>query len=203
MEGILSPLLSWLELHPHFAGITAFVIAFVDSIPVIGAFLPGTILLSAVGTLMGANLVPFYEPIIFAILGIIVGDVGSYWVGYYYQDNLRELSLFRRHPDWLSYGEAFFKRYGAFAIFVGRYAGPIRCLTPVSAGMLRMRPLTFHVMDILTAIIWAPTNMLPGIALGVLSLRMPEGYGVYLLLGVLVVLIVVLAFLKIRKRKTR
>ncbi len=110
-----------------------------------------------------------------AILGATSGDVLSYWVGHTFQNELRQLWLFKRFPKLIKKGENLFHRHGMLAVFIGRFTGPARPFVPIIAGMMKMPVKPFLTIDILSAIAWAPVYMLPGIFLGAASLELsPE-----------------------------
>ncbi len=47
-----------------------------------------------------------------------------------------------------------------------RFIGPLRAIVPVVAGMLGMPPLRFYAMNVLSALLWAPSHILPGVVFG-------------------------------------
>ncbi len=166
-------LLQWLSANPHWAGFITFLISAGESVAILGTIVPGSIMMTAVGTLAGAGIIPLWPSLIWAMLGAIAGDGISYWIGYYFKDNLHRIWPFRNHPEMLENGEKFFKNHGGKSVFIGRFVGPVRALVPVVAGMLRLKPLIFTIANVLSAIIWAPVYMLPGILLGAASLELP------------------------------
>ncbi|HEX22285.1 MAG TPA: phosphatase PAP2 family protein, partial [Chromatiales bacterium] len=101
-----------------------------------------------------------------AVLGAIVGDGFSYWLGRHFHQQIRGLWPFRQHPAWLEKGEAFFQRHGGKSVLMGRFIGPIRPVIPVVAGMLDMPPGRFYLVNVLSAFAWAPLYLLPGMAFG-------------------------------------
>jgi membrane protein DedA with SNARE-associated domain len=49
---------------------------------------------------------------------------------------------------------------------MGRFFGPIRAIVPLVAGLLHMPPHRFYIANVLSALIWAPAYLLPGMLLG-------------------------------------
>lgn len=189
MSDIVSPILQWLNANPHLSGLATFVISAGESVAVIGTLVPGSIMMTAIGALAGAGVIPFWPTIIWAILGAIVGDQISYWIGHYFKDRLRKIWPFRTHPTLLRSGEVFFYKYGAMSVFVGRFVGPVRALVPVVAGMLGMRPLIFTIANVTSAIGWAPVYMLPGLLLGAAALELPPDIAVHVMLVFLLIIL--------------
>jgi membrane protein DedA with SNARE-associated domain/membrane-associated phospholipid phosphatase len=178
----INPILQWLNLHPSLAGLATFIISAAESVAIIGTIIPGTLMMTAIGTLAGAGVIPLYSTIMWAILGAIVGDGLSYWAGYYFKDHLRAVWPFRTNPQILESGERFFRTYGGASVLIGRFIGPVRALVPLVAGMLRMKPLRFTLANVISAIGWAPAYMFPGILLGAASLELPPDIAIHVIL---------------------
>lgn len=189
MSDIVSPILQWLNANPHLSGLATFVISAGESVAVIGTLVPGSIMMTAIGALAGAGVIPFWPTIFWAILGAIVGDQISYWMGHYFKDRIRKSWPFRTHPTLLRSGELFFYKYGAMSVFIGRFVGPVRALVPLVAGMLGMRPLTFTIANVTSAIGWAPLYMLPGLLLGAAALELPPDIAVHVMLVFLLIIL--------------
>lgn len=192
MSDIVAPLLQWLNAHPELAGLVTFIISAAESVAIIGTFVPGSIMMTALGTLAGAGVVPLWKTIIYAILGAIVGDGISYWLGHYFKSSLPQVWPFRRYPTLLKTGEVFFYKYGYMSVFIGRFVGPVRALVPLVAGMLGMRPLPFIVANVASAIGWAPAYMLPGILLGAASLELPPEIAMHVIIVLVLIALFVL-----------
>lgn len=187
MSDIVGPLLQWLNANPHLAGLATFIVSASESVAVIGTIVPGSITMTAIGTLAGAGVIPLWSTIIWAILGAIVGDGISYWIGHYFKDRIRRAWPFKNYPGLLESGETFVHKYGVMSVFIGRYVGPVRALVPLVAGMLGMKPLQFTIANVLSAIGWAPAYMLPGIMLGAASLELPPDIAVHVMLVLLMI----------------
>jgi len=187
MSDTISPLLQWLNTHPNLAGFVAFIISAAESIAIIGTIIPGTVTMAAVGTLMGAGVIPFWSTLIWAIFGAILGDNLSFWTGYYFKDRLHVVWPFKRYPNLLISGENFFHRHGSKSILIGRFIGPVRALVPLVAGMLRMKPLRFILASIMASALWAPVYMFPGVLLGAATLELPPDIAAHMMLKLLLI----------------
>ncbi|RDI45146.1 bifunctional DedA family/phosphatase PAP2 family protein [Aquicella lusitana] len=187
MSDIVSPLLQWLNANPQWAGIATFIISAAESIAIIGTIVPGSITMTAIGTLAGAGIIPLWETILWAILGAVAGDGVSYWMGHYFKDRLRRMWPFKDNPGVLLKGEVFVHKYGVMSVFIGRFVGPVRALVPLVAGMLGMKPLQFTIANVTSAIGWAPAYMLPGILLGAASLELPPDIAMHAILVLMLI----------------
>ena len=132
----------------------------------VGIVVPGTAMMIAAGVFVALGALAFWPVFFVAVAGAIAGDGISYWLGHHYRDQLRHVWPFSRHPDMLSRAEKFFHRHGGKSVVLARFVGPIRPVVPVVAGMLGMRPLYFYGVNMLSALIWAPVHLLPGMAFG-------------------------------------
>ena len=185
----IKPFFDWLQIHPLLAGMITYLIAFFECLMFLGLLIPGTVFMTAIGTLIGIGVLPFISITLWAIAGAITGDVLSFWVGRHYYEYTTTFWLFRRYPQLLKKGEAFFDRHGGKSIFVGRFIGPIRAVLPFIAGMVHMPCRQFFIADIISAIAWAPIYMLPGILLGQASQQLPPEVATKLILFVVLLLL--------------
>lgn len=185
MSDIIGPILEGLNAHPELAGLVTFFISAAESVAIIGTIVPGSITMTAIGALAGAGIIPLWGTLLWAILGAIVGDGISYWIGYHFKHRLPKLWPFRSHPGLLKTGEVFFHKYGSMSVFIGRFVGPVRALVPLVAGMLGMKPLKFIIANIASAIGWAPAYMLPGILLGAAALELPPDIAMHVVMVLL------------------
>ncbi len=185
MNDIASSIFQWLNQHPHMAGLATFIISAAESVAIIGTVVPGSIMMTAIGTLAGAGIIPLYSTICWAIAGAVAGDGISYWLGRHFNTQLPTLWPFRKYPGILRNGELFFRKHGGKSVFIGRFVGPVRAIVPLVAGMMGMSPLRFTIANVLSAIGWAPAYMLPGILLGAASLELPADIAVHAIITLL------------------
>jgi len=162
----IQPFLDWISAHPTSSGAIVFLISLSESLAVVGLLVPGVVMMTAIGGMMGAGILPFWGTLIWAILGAIAGDGISYWLGYHYHQRLRQFWPFKQFPKLMQRGETFFRSHGGKSIVIGRFAGPVRPMIPVIAGMMDMEPKRFILFNVLSAIAWAPLYSLPGILIG-------------------------------------
>lgn len=196
----LGPILQWINQHPSLSGLFTFIISTAESIAVIGTIVPGTVMMTAIGVLAGSGVIPLGWTIFWAIMGAIVGDGISYWLGYALKDRIRTLWPINKYPNALAKAENFVYKHGGKSVFIGRFVGPVRALVPLVAGMLGMKPLHFTIANVLSAIGWAPIYMLPGILVGAASLELPTGIAIHAIIIICVIAaLATAAFLLIRK----
>src|SRR3954449_666161 len=165
MDDVAQPLLDFVQAHSDWAALVMFITAFGESFAFISLLFPGTTVLIAAGTLLSDGTLPYASILIGAVLGAVLGDSVSYWLGRSFGGGIGRLWPFSRHPDVLRRGILFFERHGGKSVFIGRFFGPIRAVIPLAAGIMRMSPRTFWLANVTSAVVWAPMLLLAGDAL--------------------------------------
>jgi membrane protein DedA with SNARE-associated domain/membrane-associated phospholipid phosphatase len=166
MEHAYVHLLHLLAGHPAWTLTVVFLAAFLESIAVIGTFIPGSTAMFLAGALVGTGSLSLAWVFLWAVAGAIAGDGMSFWIGRRYKTRIVQLWPFRTHPQLLDAGHRFFQKHGAKSVVFARFVGPLRAIVPVVAGMLGMTPVRFYAMNILSALLWAPAHILPGVVFG-------------------------------------
>lgn len=186
-------LLDWMRQHTHLAELATFLFAFSESIAVIGLIVPGSLILASIGTLIGVDILPLWPTLAAAVSGAILGDTFSFVLGYAFSDKIPYVWPFRKYPKGLQRGRDFFARHGGKSVFIGRFAGPIRPITPLIAGMMQMRPVYFLMATTLSGLGWAPVYMLPGVLLGRVSTAPHSHLSILLLKALLLIFLPLVA----------
>jgi membrane protein DedA with SNARE-associated domain len=180
-------MIQWLANNPGWSGLAVFLISLGESLAVVGLFIPGTLVMFGIGALVAMGGMDLWDTLLWATLGAIVGDGISFWIGHHYRESMRTMWPFKKHPEWLTRAEVFFARHGGKSVIFGRFVGPVRPIIPVVAGMMGMSPSRFYLANVVSALLWAPSYILPGVVLGA-SLSLAAG--VTTRLAILVVLVV-------------
>ena len=166
MESLFTQLLAWMQAHPNWAGFIVLLVSALESLLVVGLFVPGTVVMFGIGAIIVAGGMPLYPTLAWAAVGAILGDGASYLIGRHYHQQLRVIWPFRKYPTMIGRGVDFFHRHGGKSVVLARFVGPVRPLLPAVAGMLDMPPARFFAVNILSAILWAPAYILPGMLFG-------------------------------------
>ncbi len=127
---------------------------------------PGATLLITAGTLMQSGTLPYLPVMAGSILGAVLGNWVSYWIGRRVGGGVARFWPFTRNPGLLPSGIAFFERHGGKSVFIGRFYGPIRAVIPLAAGIMWMSRGRFWVANIASALVWAPMLLFVGDAVG-------------------------------------
>jgi undecaprenyl-diphosphatase len=152
--------------HPNFAYAAVFLLALSESLPIVGIVVPGTAVILAISALVPSGVVTLWPLLVAATTGAIVGDGLPFWVGHRYRREILEVWPLSRYPELIAQSEMFFARHGDKSIFLARFTPGVRAFVPLLAGMLGMPAIRFYVANILSALAWAPSNVLPGVIVG-------------------------------------
>ncbi|SAK94108.1 VTT domain-containing protein [Caballeronia ptereochthonis] len=192
MEHSYFKLLHLLSGHPEWALAVVLLASFLESVAFIGTFVPGSTAMFIAGALVGTGALNLGWVFVCAIAGAIAGDAASFWFGQRYADTISQMWPFRTHPGALAAGRKYFDAHGAKSVVLARFVAPMRAVVPVVAGVAGMTPARFLAVNILSALLWAPTHILPGVVFGA-SIELAGAVSIRLV--VILVIVTALAWL--------
>ncbi|WP_051689398.1 DedA family protein [Pelobacter seleniigenes] len=131
-----------------------FLIAFSESLPLIGLLVPGSTLIVLAGFLVVHGKASLLPLISVSATGALLGDMLSFWLGLRYGSIFLRLQVFQKHHRLVSLSESFFVDHGGKSIFFARFLGPIRGITPFIAGLSGMTRRPFLIYAVISAILW-------------------------------------------------
>src|ERR1700692_97627 len=168
MTAYLSDITDFIAMHPQYAAAAVFLLAFSEAVPIIGTVVPGSTLIVAVSALaIEAEISPWLL-LVAAIKGAIVGDGASFWLGRRCHREILQRWPLNQFPRLIARSEAFFNRYGGASVFLARFTAVVRAFVPLIAGIVQMPARQFYVANILSAVVWAPAHVFPGVVFGLL-----------------------------------
>ncbi len=177
-------------MHPLWSGIAIFLVAMAESLAIVGLIVPGVAIMFGIGALISAGAIEFWYAFTWAVAGAIVGDVSSFLLGFHFRESISNIWPFTRHKKSLELGQSFFTKYGSMSVAFGRFFGPVRAIVPLVAGSMGMSPWRFAVANILSALVWAPAYLAPGMVFGAsLELASQVAFRLVILIVLLVILI--------------
>lgn len=162
MDQLIAQAAAFLEVHPQWVIAVATLAAFGESLVIVGIFIPGTTLLALIGGMAGAGLVDPVPLALGGIVGAVVGDTITYYLGRWAGRPILRWKVLRPHRRRVAEARLFFRRYGVWSVLIGRFFGPLRATVPLVAGAFEMRAVLFQFANITSALIWAPAVMAPG-----------------------------------------
>jgi membrane protein DedA with SNARE-associated domain len=169
-----------------------------------GLWVPGETALIAAGVYAAGGHLSIVGVIVVAAAAAIIGDNIGYWLG---REGGRRLlyhyAFLARFADRvLPPAEQFFERHGGKAVFFARFFGGLRVTGAWMAGITRLAWWRFLVWNAAGGIVWATAVGLAAFYGGKAAGDAVARYGVYggIAVGVLVVLVI--AALHLRKRRS-
>lgn len=190
--------------HSAWAGAVLGLLTFGESMLLIGAFLPATVLLFVAGGLIAAGVLDPLHVIVFSVAGAVIGDAVSYALGRALGDRALAHPWLARHGVILDQARRAATRHGVVAIFAGRFAGPLRAFVPVLTGVVGMPPVRFHLANAASGVVWVAAFLAPGYLAGRgVALAGPIGPRSVLILALAFTAAIALAFIVTRPRSAR
>jgi len=160
-------LLAFARHHPESAFIIAFIVSFGESFAGLSFLVPGTTILIALGALLRAVDAEFWGFLtvwLAAAVGAILGDWISYWIGHRFKEHVLSAWPISHYRGQMDGALRFFGRWGVWAIFLGRFTGPLRATVPLVAGISQMKFWPFQIANVTSALIWSASLLLLGAA---------------------------------------
>lgn len=162
----MTELTQWFSEHQQWILLATCLLAFFESLALVGIVIPGVALLFATSVAAGSASINIWEVLTAGFIGAICGDGISFLLGRYSHETITQLPPFNKHPEWIRKGEDFFQKHGIASIIIGRFIGPVRPVMPLVAGMLEMPAARFFSVNITSALVWSPFYLLPGYIIG-------------------------------------
>jgi membrane protein DedA with SNARE-associated domain/membrane-associated phospholipid phosphatase len=159
-------LLNDIALHPNWVLLVVFLVAFSESIVLVGTLVPAGVVLFTAGALIGTGAVNVWATLGIAAIGAVCGDGLSYEVGRKYYEQIKTWGLFQRRTALVERGQQFIREHGGKSILFARFIAPVRAIVPFIAGIAHMRRTEFYFANIGSALVWSPAHILPGLVFG-------------------------------------
>ena len=155
MEAYAVQIVDFVKLHQVWAAPIVFALCFAESLAFISLLIPAWAALVAIGTLIAAGGLNFWPIWVAGAIGAACGDWLSYWIGLKLETRVYHIWPLSKHPQLIPMGENFVKKWGALAIVIGRFSGPLRASVPLVAGVFAMPYWRFQIANFASAFLWA------------------------------------------------
>ena len=174
MASYIDPLITFVSANAWLAYLTLFLAALLEAVPIVGSVIPGSTIILALSALVPGGELKL-QWLLAAIAGAVLGDGSAFWVGHRSQRQILSSWPLSNYPRVIAQSEAFFQRWGVWAVFFARFVPPIRAFVPLTAGALGMAPVRFYAVNIPAILVWAPLHVLPG----VMAVSLLDHFGVF------------------------
>jgi membrane protein DedA with SNARE-associated domain len=155
LQAFTQGVIEFVHTHEVWAAPIAGALAFGESLAFISLLLPAWAALVGIGLLIGPSGIAFWPVWVAGSVGAALGDWLSYWVGIKLGPAVGNIWPLSHHPNLIPRGEAFVRRWGSLAIFIGRFSGPLRASVPLVAGIFAMPYWRFQASNFTSAFVWA------------------------------------------------
>ena len=144
-----------------------FVVIFAETGLVVFPFLPGDSILFIAGTVVASAGLNVHLLVALLIVAAILGDSVNYSIGHYIGPKVFDKPDSRWFKqDYLRRTQAFYDRFGAVTIIIGRFVPIIRTFAPFLAGVAGMTYRRFLAYNVVGAILWITSLVYAGYLFG-------------------------------------
>ena len=159
-----------------------------ESIIVLGALIPTTLVLLSAGALVALGGLEFWSVLLAATAGAVTGDSINFWVGRRYGERALQSSYAERYAPAINRSRDIFQKHGAKGLIFVRFVGLLRPFMGAIAGAYRMSPVVFIGVETFAALIWAFPQLVVGVAFGAsLDLAAEAATRLVVVIGALIV----------------
>ena len=175
LEVYAHEIVDFVRVHQAWAAPVVFALAFGKSLAFISLLLPAWAALVGIGALIAQGGLNFWPVWVAGAIGAALGDWLSYWIGRKLQRGVQHIWPLSRHPELIPKGEVFVRKWGVYAIFIGRFFGPLRASVPLVAGIFEMPFWQFQIANFISAFVWAAVLLTLGDVIGKMLARLFGG----------------------------
>jgi membrane protein DedA with SNARE-associated domain len=122
-------------------------------------------ILMGIGFVLAAADIPFWQLWLGGATGAFLSNWISYEIGRRYKKEIYRIWPVSKNPQLAMRGESFFQRFGPWAVFLGRFFGPIRAVIALISGIFVMPRILFQAASLASAFVWAFVILAPGASL--------------------------------------
>jgi membrane-associated protein len=144
-----------------------FAVIFAETGLVVFPFLPGDSILFIAGTVVASAGLDVHLLVVLLIAAAILGDSLNYAIGHYIGPRVYDRPDSRWFKqDHLRRTQAFYDKYGAVTIIIGRFVPIVRTFAPFLAGVAGMSYRRFLSYNVIGAVLWIVSLVYAGYVFG-------------------------------------
>jgi membrane-associated protein len=163
---IIHTVIHYVSAHSDLAYETLFLAAFLEAVPIVGTFIPGSTIILSLSALIATGDLNLVVVLCSVISGAALGDGLAFWFGNRNPSRIRKFWPLNKHRVLIHRGEMFFQKYGKAAVLLARFLPPVRAFVPVIAGAMGMTPRQFYPLNLVAILLWAAVHVFPGVLAG-------------------------------------
>lgn len=155
MDFSVEAVIAYMERHQEWSFWIAMIFAAAETTAFLSIAVPSTAILVGVGATVATGAIPFFPIWAGAAIGALIGSTFSWWLGWRFGAHILTMWPLKDHPDMVEKGAEAFRKWGAGAVFLGHFVGPLRPVIFLFAGMMKMGLPVFLAINIIGAMAWA------------------------------------------------
>jgi len=187
----------------HFGYVIVFLVAIFESVPLVGLFIPGMLVVIAGGFMVRLGILDIGGVIVVASIGAMLGDVIGYIIGKKYGLSFfdRYGKFFFLHTERFEKIRSLMSRHTGKSLIFGRFNSFTRSFTPFVAGSSSVSFVRFLWFNIVGGILWAIVFVLAGYIFGEGYKTVSRYIGGFITIAIFLSVGIVYAYRFINKRK--
>jgi membrane protein DedA with SNARE-associated domain len=191
-----------LGLHPALILTVAALLVFAEDAIFVGFVVPGETAAVLAGVGAGLGHVPLPVAIVVIVLAAIIGDSVGYEVGrLFFGPRVLTSRLLAPHRERILRAQAFLRRRGGIAVFLGRFTAFFRAMMPALAGAAEMPYRKFLFWNAFGGIVWGTGFVLLGYVAGASYHQVEKQVGRGLAIGLAVIVVGLLVVWRVRRSR--
>jgi membrane protein DedA with SNARE-associated domain len=190
-----------LNLDPTLVYVVVTLLVFAEDAIFVGFVLPGETAAVLGGVVASHGRVHLSLLIALVILAAIVGDSVGYEVGRKLGPRILRIRILRKRQAELEKAQAFLRRRGGAAVFLGRFVAFFRAVMPALAGISRMHYPRFLTFNAAGGIVWGAAFVVVGYIAGDSYKRIEAAAGRDAAIAVAAIVVVAIVAWRVRKHQ--
>lgn len=159
----LQGVLDWVQRWPLLTLAVLALACAIESVLVLGALVPTTVVLFAAGALVAFGAFEFWPVVATATLGAMAGDYLNFWIGRRYGERMLESHWAQRNVSAIERSRRIMQGNEIKGLFIGRWFGLVRPFIGALAGAHGMSLPRFLLIELAACVSWAGSLIFIGL----------------------------------------
>ena len=192
-----------LPLIDHWGYLILFLSAVVETLPVLGTFIPGHTVVFFSGFLAYAGIFRLDAAIVVAFAGAVTGDLLAYIIGRKYGHDfiIRYGKYFFLNEKRYEKTKAMIEEHAGKTLIIGRFGSFTRALTAFIAGTSKVKFHKFIFYAIIGGAAWASSSVLVGYFFGQGFETAAKYFGWFIAIAIVAIVLIILGYRLLNKRR--
>jgi len=188
-----------LNLDPTLVYVAVTLLVFAEDAIFVGFVIPGETAALIGGVVASHGRVQLWLVVVLVVAAAIVGDSVGYEIGRRIGPRILRLRILDKRRRRLDDAQAFLRRRGGTAVFLGRFVAFFRAVMPALAGISRMHYRRFLAFNASGGLVWGVGFVVLGFVAGDSYQRIEDTVGRGLAIGIVAVVVVVIVVWRLRR----